>query len=116
MIAVPMSEPIEKSFLVQKYAKLKLGQYTLIGYSMAGEESVVQVPELNVCFDVGRAPQFALSSDYLCLTHGHMDHLAGVAYYLSQKQFQGMKGGTILLPAELEQSVERLLAVWREIE
>ena len=110
-----MSE-IEKSFLVQKYAKLKLGQHTLIGYSMAGEESVLQIPELNVCFDIGRAPQFALSSDYLCLTHGHMDHLAGIAYYLSQKQFQGMKGGTILLPAELEQSVERLLAVWREIE
>ena len=110
-----MSE-IEKSFLVQKYAKLKLGQYTLIGYSMAGEESVLQVPELNVCFDVGRAPQFALSSDYLCLTHGHMDHLAGVAYFLSQKQFQGMTGGTVLIPAELEQSVERLLAVWREIE
>ena len=110
-----MSE-IEKSFLVQKYARLKLGQYTLIGYSMAGEESVVQVPELNVCFDVGRAPQFALSSDYLCLTHGHMDHLAGIAYFLSQKQFQGMTGGTVLIPAELEPSVERLLAVWREIE
>ena len=43
----------EKSFLVQRYAKLKFPQYSLIGYSMAGEETVVQVPELNVCFDVG---------------------------------------------------------------
>lgn len=107
---------IERSFLVQKYAKLALGQYSLVGYSMAGEESVVQVPELNVCFDVGRAPQFCLKSDVMCLTHGHMDHLAGVAYYLSQKQFQGMTGGTLLVPAEIEQSVLRLLAVWREIE
>lgn len=106
----------QKSFLVQKYAKLKFAQYSLIGYSMAGEETVVQVPELNVCFDVGRAPQFCLSSDYLCITHGHMDHLAGIAYYLSQKQFQGMTGGTIFLPAELIGPVERLLAVWREIE
>ncbi len=105
-----------KSFLVQKYAKLKFGQFTLIGYSMAGEETVIQVPELNVCFDVGRSPQFCLSSDYLCISHGHMDHLAGIAYYLSQKQFQGMTGGTILLPAELVAPVERLLAVWREIE
>ena len=107
---------IERNFLVQKYAKLGLGQYSLVGYSMAGEESVVQVPELNVCFDVGRSPQFCLKSDIMCLTHGHMDHLAGVAYYLSQKQFQGMAGGTLLVPAEIEQSVLRLLAVWREIE
>ncbi len=107
---------LEKSFLVQKYAKLKFPQYSLIGYSMAGEETVIQVPELNVCFDVGRAPQFCLSSDYMCISHGHMDHLAGIAYYLSQKQFQGMTGGTILLPAEIVPSVERLLAVWREIE
>ena len=106
----------DKSFLIQKYAKLKFDQYSLIGYSMAGEESVVQVPELNVCFDVGRAPQFCLSSDLLCLTHGHMDHIAGVAYYLSQKKFQGMTAGTILVPQEIADSVESLLAVWREIE
>lgn len=107
---------IERSYLVQKFAKLQIGQYSLVGYSMAGEESIVQVPELGVCFDIGRAPPFCLKSDIVCLTHGHMDHLAGVAYYLSQKQFQGMTGGTLLIPAELEQSVLRLLAVWREIE
>ena len=108
--------PPQKSFLVQRFGRLAFGRHTLIGYSVAGEESVVQCPELNVCFDVGRAPQFALTSDLLCLTHGHMDHLAGIAYYASQRYFQGMKAGTILLPAELERPVDDLLRSWRGVE
>jgi ribonuclease Z len=107
---------IERSYLTQRFAKLKLGSYHVIGCSLAGEETVIQIPEMNVCFDIGRAPQFCLSSDYVCISHGHMDHLAGIAYYLSQKQFQGMKPGTVFLPEDLEQPVARLLADWRQIE
>jgi ribonuclease Z len=112
-----MSEPLpEKSFLVQKFARLGFGQFHIIGYSVAGEETVVQVPELNVCFDIGRAPYFSLTSDYVCITHSHMDHLAGLAYYLSQRHFQGMKPGTVLLPRELERPVDALLRCWRDVE
>src|SRR5688500_7339641 len=76
---------LEKSFLVQKFAKLNLGDIHVIDYSVAGEENVVQIPELDVCFDIGRAPHFSLTSNYVCITHGHMDHVAGLAYYLSQR-------------------------------
>jgi ribonuclease Z len=112
-----MAEPaFQKSFLVQRFAKLSLGAHTVIGYSVAGEESVVQIPELNVCFDIGRCPYFALTSDFICLTHGHMDHIAGLPYYLSQRNFQGMKPGTVFLPADLSRGVDDLLKVWRSVE
>ena len=106
----------DRSFLVQRFAKVRLGAYHVVGYSVAGEETVVQVPELNVCFDIGRCPYFALTSDVVCISHGHMDHLAGLPYYLSQRFFQGMKPGTVLVPRELERPVDNLLKCWREVE
>jgi ribonuclease Z len=108
--------PDTKSFLVQKFARIPVGQFHVIGYSVAGEETVVQVPELNVCFDIGRCPHFALTSDYVLISHGHMDHLAGLAYYLSQRYFQGMKPGTVIVPAPMERAVDNLLRCWRDVE
>jgi ribonuclease Z len=107
---------LEKSFLVQKFARLKMGQFHLIGYSVAGEETVIQAPELDVCFDIGRAPYFALTSNIVCISHGHMDHLAGLAYYLSQRSFQGMNPGTVIVPKDLERPVDNLLRCWRDVE
>ena len=107
---------VEKSYLTQRFAKLKFGQLTVIGYSVGGEETVVQIPELNVCFDTGRCPQFALTSDLMLVSHGHMDHVAGIGYYVSQRHFQGMKPGTIFLPRAIERPVEQLLRAWQELE
>lgn len=96
--------------------KKQIGGMDFIGFSVAGVETVVAVPELNVCFDVGRAPTEVISIDNLCLTHGHMDHAAGLAYYLSQRGFIGTSPGRIILPRPLAQPVQALMAAWADIE
>jgi ribonuclease Z len=99
-----------------RLADKTIGSVRLQGISLAGEETVVTVPEYSVAFDIGRAPREAVLMDYLCLSHGHMDHAAGVAYYFSQRNFQGMPPGTLLVHRKLVAPIEQLLQVWGQIE
>jgi ribonuclease Z len=99
-----------------RLVKTEFGGMEIVGYSVGGEESVVAVPSLNVCFDIGKAPDEVLAVDYVLLTHGHMDHAAGLAYYFSQRDFREMAAGTVLLSARLAPLVENLLACWGRID
>ncbi len=96
--------------------KKQLNGIEILGFSLAGEETVIAAPELDVVFDAGRAPREIISINNLCLTHGHMDHAAGLAYYLSQRGFIGNAPGRVILHRSLAQSVQRLMDVWSEIE
>jgi ribonuclease Z len=86
------------------------------GLSIAGEESCVHLPEFDVAFDIGLCPRAALSSNYVALTHGHMDHAAALSYYFSQRSFQGMGAGTVLCPKPLAMPIHRLMEAWVDIE
>lgn len=93
-----------------------VGGVRLQGFSLAGEETIMIVPEMNVAFDIGRAPREAIGIDHICLSHGHMDHAAGLAYYFSQRNFQGTPPGTVLAHHKLVPAIEDLLQVWGRIE
>ena len=93
-------------------ARVKIDDLEIIGYSVAGEETVVAVPRLDVCFDIGRAPNEVIPIKHVLLTHGHMDHAAGIAYYLSHRNFCGQSPGTILAPKNLLGYIKQLIAAW----
>ena len=102
--------------LARQLIEHELGGIRLLGYSVAGEETVVAAPELNVCFDVGRAPVEIIAVDHVLLTHGHMDHAAGVPYYFAQRNFQGIESGTVVAPLEMVRPLEDLMAAWARVE
>jgi ribonuclease Z len=93
-----------------------VGDYNVVGYSLAGEETTVALPELNVCFDAGRAPREIIPIDTLCVSHGHMDHAAGIPYYLSQRSFIGTSPGRVIIHQRLAPHVADLMACWGRIE
>jgi len=95
---------------------IKIDELEIIGYSVAGEETVVAMPQLDVCFDIGKAPNQIISVNNILLTHGHMDHAAGIAYYLSHRNFCGQSAGTILAPENLIGPMKEIIDAWSRLD
>lgn len=93
-------------------AYYKIDDLEILGYSIAGEETVIAMPQLDVCFDIGKAPDQIISIPNILLTHGHMDHAAGIAYYLSHRNFCGQTPGTIIAPQNLLRPINQIIDAW----
>lgn len=98
-------EPVRRPQLGFIYAP----PFRIQGVSIAGEATAVQVPELDLCFDIGECPRALLSSNIVALSHGHMDHIASLVYYFSQRHFQGMGTGTVVCHPDLEKPIRGLM-------
>jgi len=97
-------------------AYIKIDELEIIGYSVAAEETVVAMPQLDVCFDIGKAPNQIVPINNILLTHGHMDHAAGIAYYLSHRNFCGQSPGTILAPENLLGLIREIIRTWSRLD
>lgn len=97
-------------------SQIEVGEFSLAGYSVAGEEAVIIAPELDCVFDIGKCPREALAVNHVLLTHGHADHVAGLPYYFAQRDFQGIGRGKALVPANLVRPLEDLMSAWARVE
>lgn len=95
---------------------LYLPPFRVQGTSVAGEATCVQVPELDVCFDAGSCPRPILAAKYLAVSHGHMDHIGSLAYWCSQRRFQGMGTGKIVCDKRIETAVHNMMKGFIELE
>ncbi len=95
---------------------LYIPPFRVQGLSIAGEATVVSVPELDVCFDMGSCPRAVLPSKFVAVTHGHMDHIGGLGYFCSQRRFQGMGSATIVCHAGLAPAIRKMMAGFAELE
>lgn len=91
--------------------------YRIQGISVAGEQAVVHVPELDLCFDVGLCPRAILPTPTIALSHTHMDHVGGLPYWFSQRFFQKMPGtARCLVHPRMAEPLRRMMAAWVDLE
>ncbi len=95
---------------------LYLPPHRVQGISVAGEQTVVQVPELDVCFDMGSCPRAALASPYVALSHAHMDHIGALPYWFSQRFFQKIGTGTCICHPKVAEPLKAMMQSWVDLE
>ncbi len=86
------------------------------GVSVAGRESFYKVPGFRVLLDFGRAPEDTVSYATICLTHGHLDHAAGLAHHASRRRLDGMPAARVFAPDEAVADLEAWLAFSQRLE
>jgi ribonuclease Z len=92
------------------------GELRLVGGSRAGEGSVLLLPQLRLALDAGRPARALVPMQHVVVSHGHLDHLLGLPAWASQRQLQGIAGGTVLAPPGLAGRLSDLLALAAEME
>lgn len=69
------------------------------GVSIAGQESFYKLPGFRTLLEFGRAPDDVVSYATVCLTHGHLDHAAGLAHHASRRKLAAMPPARVFAPA-----------------
>ena len=86
------------------------------GVSVAGRETWFHLPTLHLAFDLGRAPTELVAVPNVFLSHPHLDHGAGLAYWCSQRRLLRLPGGVAHMHPAGVPAWTKILALHEDLE
>ena len=96
--------------------KLEAAGLEIEGVSIAGHESFFKLPAFRCLLEFGRAPDDVVGYSTICLTHGHLDHAAGLAHHASRRRLARLPPARVFAPEEAVPDLEAWLAISQRLE
>ncbi len=96
--------------------RLNASGIAIEGVSIAGRESFYKLPGFRTLLEFGRAPEDTVSYATICLTHGHLDHAAGLAHHASRRRLERLPAARVFAPEEAVPDLEAWLAFSQRLE
>jgi len=92
--------------------QLAVGGLTVLGTSVGARATAFALPDLGVALDLGRLTPILAAQPVVLLSHGHLDHLAGVLAYLNVRaRFHEGEPTAVFGPPEVMKPLRQALAV-----
>jgi ribonuclease BN (tRNA processing enzyme) len=99
-----------RPFVAPPELQLALPGLTLLGTSLAARATAFAVPELGLALDLGRLTPHLAEQGTVLLSHGHLDHLAGILAYLNLRaRFFAGQPTVLYGPAEVIPPLQQAL-------
>lgn len=92
------------------------GDYKFFGVSLAGIRTAIAMPEFSLSFDVAQGFPYLLNLNKYFVSHGHLDHAAGIPYIISQKMMTSQKPAEFYMPESLVAPMTEIMRQWSLIE
>ena len=86
------------------------------GVSIAGQESFYKVPAFHALLEFGRAPDDTVGYRTIFVTHGHLDHAAGLAHHASRRRLAGLPPARVFVPEPARDDFAAWLAACERLE
>ncbi len=87
-----------------------------VGLSLSGIRTSIALPNFGICFDVAQGLPFNLNLKKYFISHGHLDHAAGIPYIISQKAMHNEPTPDFYMPESLVQPMTDIMHIWEGIE
>lgn len=96
--------------------RIELAGQTIEAMSVGGVETSFQVPSFDCNLDIGRCPAGAIGRRHLLLSHAHMDHAAGLPYFVSMRSMQRLPPPRVYCPRDAVADLRQVLEAWARLD